>query len=94
MLTLTIFHPPETKKSLLGKLSCEERMKCLIRLHLFFLQKGLPNKEFLSCDNEKLSASVQRQARKFQGAATSVEDAVIIFGGLNLSGAHCTVKLT
>jgi hypothetical protein len=44
-------------------------------------------------DDEKLPASAQRQntfaGKISEGAAISVEDAIIIIRGLNLCGAHC-----
>jgi hypothetical protein len=49
MLMLMIFHPPEKKNSLLGKLSCEGRKKMLAQVaSVFFLYpKRFPNREFL-----------------------------------------------
>jgi hypothetical protein len=52
---------------LLGKLFCEGRKNaCSGCKRLFSLQKRLPNKEFLSQDDEKSSASAQKQAKHTQ----------------------------
>ncbi len=76
-----------------GELSCEEKKKMLAMLAsvFFCLQESSPNQKFLSWDGEKWSASAQGQAtqkEKSQGAATSVEDAIIISIGLNLSALY------
>jgi hypothetical protein len=54
------------ENSLVGKISCEERInKCLLRLQafFFFLAKKLAKQRVFSQADEKLSSSAKRQAR-------------------------------
>ncbi len=78
-----------------GELSSKEQKKTLARLQrsFFFLAKKLAiQKSF--CFRMMKNRQHQHKGKphiqkKFQGAAISVEDAMIKIRGLNLCGAHC-----
>jgi hypothetical protein len=77
----------------LGKLSCGERKNvCSVASVIFFLQESCQTKNFYlrmmqNCQHQHKGKPDTR--KKFQGTATSAEDAATVLRGLNLSGAHC-----
>ncbi len=80
------------KKFLLGKLSSiEEKDACEVAS---FLQESSPYKNNFCLRMKKIhqhhNKGKPHTQEKYQGAAISVEDAIIIIRGLNLHGAHCT----
>jgi hypothetical protein len=57
---------------------------------LFFLQENSPNKKWSVKNGQHQHKDRPQTQEKSQSTATSVEDAIIILWGLNLSGAHGT----
>jgi hypothetical protein len=95
VLMLTIFHHPGTK-NFVWRAFLRERKRQDGKHHLFSCKKARQTKSF--CPSVVKNGQHQHKDRphtqeKCKGAATSVEDAIIILRGLNLCGVHCTVRV-
>jgi hypothetical protein len=91
---LMILHQPKCKTFCLANfLAKKKEKKKLARCQASLLKQSSPYKKFLPSDDEKPSASAQRQAPhtgKIPGCSNSVEDAIRISRGLNSSEIDAT----
>ncbi len=93
---MMIFHPGKANTfCLVSFLAKKKKDACQVESIFFSPKKACHTKSF--CSRMMKNHQFQHKGKlhtqeKFQGAAITVEDAMIIIRGLNFFGVHCSVR--